>query len=470
MSKNKFHILGWAIALCSLSLTSCGDDYPGADVQPYDTDVLSIKIVNAGANGSEVVEGTIDEVNKIINFPRLDPATNFSSLKVEATLSAEATLEKSVFDFSMDDSDAFKTLLLRVNNHKRYKDYFIRVRKKIPVFGADFELPTVTNFSGDNIYADYKSLLTRCADFDGTYVLIVSRATSPHILKVSDLQNGTISPIVLDKTGVIGGTYPYNMGALANGHIYIASLSGSKASPLKIYYWEDPTATPQLIANINVANIPDAGNRHGDNMSLNIDKNGNGFIYFGDNASTKILRLTVTGHKTINTPTVLTSSSNATMVTNVYRIEDTQQYIWSGVRLSSILTDEGLNPKYTINKNNIAAEGAAARIFTFNKSRYLMMCSAGLGSASKATPALYVYDITKGNTIEEALTNFDNGTNHNPVYTFFLGGSGNAAPIVQTNYYIEKDSQGNDSKLYLFASRADSGFAICEFPIKKSDD
>lgn len=470
MYTNKFNILKTILATFCLLLVSCGDDYPSAPDSSYPTDVLTIKITNAGVSGDETVVGTVDEVNKIINFPRLDPATNFSALKVEATLSGEAQLEQTVFDFSMDEEDAFKTLLLRVKNHSRYKDYFIRVRKRIPVYGADFEQPSVYNYAGDNVYAEYKSLLTRCADFDGTYVLVMSRASQPHLLKVSDLKNGTLNRTNLDLTGVVGGTYKYNMGALANGHVYAATLSGSKASPLKIYYWETPASTPEVIANINVAEVPDAGNRHGDNMSLNIDKNGNGFIFFGDNASTKILRLTVTNHKVVDAPAVFPSNGNAGLSTTVFRVEETSLYLWSGLRMPVTLTDESVSPKYALNKDNTAPEGVASRIFTFNNSRYLMMCPAAHGGASKATPGIFVYDISKGSTVQEALELFDASDNHAPVYTFFLSGSGNAAGIAQTNYYIEKDAQGKDMKLYLFASRTDSGFAIAEFSKKQEED
>lgn len=116
--------------------------------------------------------------------------------------------------------------------------------------------------------------------------MVVSRATQPHLLKVSDLKKGEINPILLDLTGVSGGTFSYNMGALSNGHVYLSSLSGAKASPLKIYHWETPDSQPETIANINVGSISGAGNRHGDNASYNIDENGNGFIFFGDNAAT----------------------------------------------------------------------------------------------------------------------------------------------------------------------------------------
>ena len=212
--------IGFLAVLLGLGLVSCDEDYPKSHIAPYDTELLSIKITNAGADGNTVVEGTIDEDNKIINFPRLDMTTNFSALNLD-------------------------------------------VRKRIPVYGADFEKPTVYDFSGDNIYPDYGSLLTRCASYDGEHVLIVSRKTAPHLLKVSELKKGEIKPIMLDLTGVTGGTYSYNMGALTNGHVYIASLSGSQASPLKIYYWDTPTSKPEVIADIKVSDIPGAGNRHG---------------------------------------------------------------------------------------------------------------------------------------------------------------------------------------------------------------
>ena len=112
----------------------------------------------------------------------------------------------------------------------------------------------------------------------------------------------------------------------------------------------------------------------------------------------------------------------------------------------------------------------AARIFTFNKARYLMTCTVGYGSGSKVTPTLNLYDITKGGTVQEALERFDTGDTHTPVYSFILGGAFVTAPGVNTNYYIERDAAGNDVKLYLFASRINSGFVICELPAAVDED
>ena len=470
MYKLKYVTLA-AVILSCCGMTSCGDNYPEAQDAPYATDLLSIKIVNAGPAQNETFVGKIDEENKMVNFPRMDTTSNFSALKIEAQVSAGATVQKTVYDFSMDPEDTYKTLVLRVSNHTRYKDYFIKVRKLVELYGADFEKVKVSSFTGDTRYQYYNKELVRGADFDGTHVLIVARnETTPHLLKVSDLQAGKQIPIQLDLTGVSGGIFAYNMGALANGHVYLASLSGGKPSPLKIYYWDTPTSKPEVIANINIADIPGAGDRHGDNMSLNIDKDGNGYIFFGDNGSTEILRFTVTGHKTIGNPTILPSNKEMTANMSMYRIEATSEYLLSGLRFPVALTDEMGNVKYQLSKDHIAAESIGARIFTFNKARYLLTCTVGFGSKTKTTPTMNLYDITKGNTVQEALERFTAADTHNPVYSFILGGTFTGAPGVNTNYFIERDADGNDVKLYLFASRVNSGFVICELPAAADED
>lgn len=475
---NTIKNIGWVVCALSVSLVSCDEDLPKAqDLEGtsgiYDTEIHAIRITNAGAEGNKVVEGSINEESKTINFPRLDVQTNFSALAFEADLSKGAVLKEPVMDFTMDEETAEKTSILRIVNNNRYKEYFVKIRKRMPVFGADFEQPTVYNFSGDQIYADFSDAgSTRCASYDGEHVLVVSRATKPHLLKVSDLKQGKINKIELNLTGVSGGTFPYNMGSIVKGRVYLSTLSGAPASPFKIYYWDNPTdvsKAPVVAANINVATIEGAGARHGDNASYNIDEDGNGYIFFGDNKATSFMRVPVSNYETIDQSQIriFPSRSDATMVTNVCRIGNTDKYLWGGVRVPVTLVDEGVSPIY---QSSIAGEAVSPKVVEFNKERYLVVCTAGFGGASKASIALEVYNITKGATIEEALQNFDEGENHNPVYQFKLGGSGNANALAQTDFYIEKDEQGNDVKLCLFAARTGSGFVICEFPIKKEED
>lgn len=52
--------------LLGISLVSCEEDYPKSHIAPYDTELLAIKIVNAGADGKTVVEGTMGHRTKRI--------------------------------------------------------------------------------------------------------------------------------------------------------------------------------------------------------------------------------------------------------------------------------------------------------------------------------------------------------------------------------------------------------------------
>lgn len=122
--------IGFAVVSLGLGMASCDEDYPKSHIEPYDTELLSIKILNAGANGDKVVEGTIDEAKKTINFPRLDVETDFSALSIEAELSEGAALQSEVMDYSMDAETNEKTQVLRIINHNRYKDYLMKVRKE----------------------------------------------------------------------------------------------------------------------------------------------------------------------------------------------------------------------------------------------------------------------------------------------------------------------------------------------------
>lgn len=452
-------------------LVSCEEKLPENKVYPYETQLISIKILNAGADGNTVVEGTINQDKKEITFPKLDKDSPFDQLRVEATVSEGAEITETVYDYSMEEGIASKTQVIRIQNHQRYTDYFMTIKRRIPVYGADFEKPVEYKFLDAATLPGGTGSVSRGADFDGEHVLIVKR-TPPYVLKYEDLKAGKIEPQELDMTGVEGGTFAVNCGFLANGHIYIASLSGVPASPLKIYYYETPSSQPEVIGNFT--NIPGADGRHGDAISGNIDKNGNGYIFFGENLAKNFVRIKVTNHKTTGEATVLSNNSEATANTYVYRIDDTDKYLWSGLRLPVTLSDENVTPggaSLQLDDNILPKESIAARMFTFNQERYLMACVAKYGGASKATPALNVYNLTKGANEEEAMENFKAAESHNPDYSIIIGGdSGITAPGICTNYHIVKDSNGNDEKLIIFGYRMNTGFVIAEFGIKKEED
>ncbi|SFH00173.1 DUF4623 domain-containing protein [Pedobacter insulae] len=456
-----------------LSLASCKDDLPEAlDTSANVTVLNSIKIVNAGANGTTVLEGVVDEDAKTVSFPRIEPTTDFSNLKFEANLSSGAKLSQDTYPVTFEDGQSEKVIVVKVLNAPRFREYLVKLRLKVPVFGADFENGTTYDFTsnplGAPLYDAFAGALTRGSGFDGDKVLVVKR-TEPHLLNVSDLKTGVINKMMLNITGVSGGTFSMNMGAQVNGHTYIASLSGGLTSPLKVYHWTNPSAAPEVIANINVATITGAGTRHGDNFSASLDGQGNGYFFFGDNAGGKILRLDVANYTTVGNPTVFaTPVAGGGSWTSYNRIGNTSEYLFTGHDAPVALVSEGGASVFTMSRTAIPVRASDARIVNFNSERYLIVTTAAR-TGSEATN-FFVYDITKGDNVKDALTNLNNQPTITPVFQYSLMGPVNTSPASQTGFYIKKDALGNDESLMLYAAASDAGFVFFEFQKKVALD
>lgn len=457
-----------------LTLASCKDDLPEAlDTSANVTILNSIKITNAGANGTTVLEGVVDEDAKTVSFPRIDPSTNFANLKFEANLSAGAKLSQDTYPVTFEDGQSEKVIVVKVLNSPRFREYLVKLRLKVPVFGADFEKGTTYDFTtnplGNPIYDSFTGALTRGSGFDGQQVLVVRRE-APHLLNVSDLKTGVINKIPLNMTGVSQGTFILNMGAQVNGHTYIANLSGNTAaSPLKIYHWTNPSTAPQVINNINVGTITGAGVRHGDNFSVSLDNQGNGYFFFGDNAGGKILRFDVANYTTVSNPTVFAVPvAGAGSWTSYNRIGNTSEYLFTGHDAPVALVSEGGAAAFTMSRTAIPVRGSDARIVYFNSERYLIVTTAAR-TGSEATNFL-VYDITKGDNVKDALTNLNNQPSVVPVFQYSLMGPVNTSPASQTGFYVKKDGSGNDVSLMLYAGANDAGFVFFEFQKKVALD
>jgi hypothetical protein len=457
----------------TLCLSSCKKDLPSAlDTSANETILNSIKIVNAGANGTAVLQGVVNEVDKTVSFPRIDPATDFSNLKFEVVLSDGAKLDKETYPVIFEAGQAEKVITVRVQNVPRYREYLVKLRLKLPVFGADFTTGTTYDFTnnplGNPIYDDFTGSATRGSSFDGTSVLVVRR-TAPHLVSFSDLKNGVINKIPLNITGVSGGTFTMNMGAQVNGRTYIASLSGGNTSPLRIYFWTDPTAVPQVILDVTTAGIPGVGVRHGDNLSVSLNNQGNGYIFFGDNAGTRTLRYDVTNYTTVTNPTTFAIPvAAAGSWTSYNRIGNTSEYIFTGHDAPVALISDGGATSYTMSRFSIPVRGSDARVFNFNAERYLMITTAARGGADATI--FYVYDITRGATVQEALTILDNTPTITPVFQYALNGPVNTSPASQTGFFVKKDTAGSDETLMLYSAANDTGFVIFEFGKKIAQD
>lgn len=459
------------------TMVSCSEDFPGNIESDKFTDLKSIKIVNAGASGTEVLEGIIDENTKTITFPRLDTLSDFSNIKFEAITSEGAQLEKDVVAIPYESGKTQTDIYLKVTNLPRFKEYKAVIRFKVPIYGANFDTPAVYDFSkndlGNDIYPSFITANTRGSGFDGKHVLVIERGgLGPHLLEVEKLKNNVTTPIPLNMTGVIGGTLTINMGAQVHGHSYIANLSGGAVSPLKIYHWASPSQTPDVVIDVNVATLADAGPRHGDTFSINLDKNGNGYAFFLS-ATGKIIRIKIENFKTGSEPTVLAPRINYEQWGHFSQIGTTESYILSGHSQPLSLVNNAGSISYTVKAGSLPGSFSDVKIFTFNGHRYMLGITVPRNSATTGA-TLYLYNITSGENIVDALTALEQTAENGKVapheFSYNLVTALSGSPGTQAGYYIEKDATGKDEKLLIYGATTQGGFAIIEFGVGVAED
>lgn len=459
-----------------IGLSSCSEDFPVSIESDKYTDLKSIKIVNAGADGNEILEGTIDELTKTIIFPRLDTLTDFSAVKFEAVTSDGARLENYEIAIPYQSGDSQKDVFLKVVNLPRFKEYKAVVRFKVPVYGADFTKPSVYDYSsnplGNPSYTDFSGLLTRGSGFDGEYVLVVRRESTPpskpHVLKVADLKNGIIDRKYLNMTGVSGGTFDVSAGAQVNGHSYIVNLSTSTSQEVKLYHWSSPTATPEVIAKINIASLAGAGTRHGDNFSMGLDENGDGYAFL-ISTGTQVLRLKIDNYSTVTETTVINTKATYGQWSYFNRIGNTDNYLITSHSQPISVANPSGGVSYTMGATSIPLHSGDPRVIDFNGERYLLVVSVPRGAPGAPDAVMRVYNITRGANIIDAMTALEQG-DRVPIYEFSISGNTTTAPGTQSGYHIVKNVEGKDEKLMIYGASADFGFTIVEFPVNVAED
>jgi hypothetical protein len=472
-SINKYIKL-FVIPFCAMAImmVSCKDDetYPESPDLTY---VRDIKILNGGLNGDSIIIGKVDEINKEITFPKLDKLTDLSEVRFSGELPTSAEFDKETYNFSVDtaNGETQTRQIISIVNGKRKREYYATIRLKVPVFGADFGEAKVYSFPS---YADFSAANTRNADMDSTHVLIVARVDAstgrPHLLRISDLKQGIITdPIMLNQTGISGGTFSVSSGHLSHGHIYIVNLA-TLSQELSIYHWDSPSAVPTKIFGQAPNTFGGTGTRYGDDMSMDLDENGNGFIYLGNNAGTTtgagVLRITVTGFTNLSDPTPFTAGAASGMWKNYNLVGGTtDEYVYTGTSGPIVLVGTGGNPIYQMADNgNIFTRASDAHIITYNEKRYLGLTTGHTGAAENEN-AIYIYDITKGETTKEALELFDAGSKPTHYY-YKLPGAGNSNAYCANFAFAE-----TENALYIMgAAPYGGGFVVIEAPKASEKD
>ena len=367
-----------------------------------------------------------------------------------------------------------------------------------PTPGADIAAAVVHDFSvaTEKAPAEFAAENTRGTDFDGEHVLVVSRnddgSAFPHLYKVSDLlADNAGNKIALNTTGIEGGTHIVSSGSLNHGHIYICNLTTAlnKDMPLKVYHYADANATPETVwAWDGVLSVTEEGDtigapaRLGDNISINIDANGNGYAFFcgQEGSAEKMYRVQITNFTQFSNPTEIILDVPFPYYGYVNEVPETGQYIFkshymavirlmdaNGVSLMEDIeldaTESGLNPR----------GGVDPHVIMFNRARYLVFSTPyNNGKRIGSGPGLFLQDITDGVDTKAALIKwsellYDEEFLWEPTYHYSLDPSEPGANKTIGACAAQCNVAEVDGKLIVFTAATKGGFALIEFPKAK---
>lgn len=367
-----------------------------------------------------------------------------------------------------------------------------------PTPGADIAAAVVHDFSvaTEKAPAEFAAENTRGTDFDGEHVLVVSRnddgSAFPHLYKVSDLlADNAGNKIALNTTGIEGGTHIVSSGSLNHGHIYICNLTTAlnKDMPLKVYHYADANATPETVwAWDGVLSVTEEGDtigapaRLGDNISINIDANGNGYAFFcgQEGSAEKVYRVQITNFTQFSNPTEIILDVPFPYYGYVNEVPETGQYIFkshymavirlmdaNGVSLMEDIeldaTESGLNPR----------GGVDPHVIMFNRARYLVFSTPyNNGKRIGSGPGLFLQDITDGVDTKAALIKwsellYDEEFLWEPTYHYSLDPSEPGANKTIGACAAQCNVAEVDGKLIVFTAATKGGFALIEFPKAK---
>lgn len=379
------------------------------------------------------------------------------------------------------------------------KSYYNITFAAAPTPGADLTSPIVHDFSvtTENIYADFTTENTRGSDFDGEYVLVVSRADAEtpthHLLKVIDLLQGVITRIDLSTEGVQGGTHVVSSGCLSHGHIYVCNLATNLANgeSLKVYHYASPTSVPDVWEWDGTLGVDEYGDtikavqRLGDNISINLNESGNGYAFFcgQEGSAERMYRVDVANFNEFSNPTEIILEEAFPYYGYVNQVAEDRYLLTSHYMASTWLIDKDGNPLVDIYFQSTATglkpqTGVDPHVVKYNGGYYLIFASPYNNTKRLGVgPALYMIDITEGTQvdIQTALQNlsdilwFDEEGVWEPDYHYSLDVLNIEADSRRTVAACAAQCNAAvvNGKLLVYAAAVGAGFTILEFPAAK---
>ena len=376
------------------------------------------------------------------------------------------------------------------------KAYYNITFAAAPAPGADLTSPIIHDFSvtTENTYVDFTTENTRGSDFDGEYVLIVSRADAEtpthHLLKVSDLLNDNINKIELSKEGIEGGTHVVSSGCLSHGHIYVCNLSTNlgNGEDLKVYHYASPDAAPEVWSWDGALGLDEYGDtiksaaRLGDNISVNVDESGNGYAFFCGQGNEhgpaeKIYRVEITNFNEFSNVKEVELEEAFPYYGYVNQVDNDYYLVTSHYMPSTWLIDKDGNMLVDIlfetTGTGLAPQsGVDPHVIKYNGGYYLILTAPYNNSNRKGKgPGLFMIDVTEGTQVDmlTALQNlsdtlwFDEDRLWEPSYYYSLDPNEPDANKTIGACAAQCNAAVVNGKLLVYAAATGAGFTILEF-------
>lgn len=321
------------------------------------------------------------------------------------------------------------------------------------------------------------------ADFDGDYLFLPVRANT------AGGDNSNLGPIALSLNNIIANNPSYEMlkvdytgsgigpwmvmnGAVVNGHYYamntpyIGTEDWGAAGTMQ--YWSSKTAEGTSFQAVARDQSQGAGVVYGHTVNHNIDKNGNGYMFFVRGDGVNFVRAKVTNYNQFSDQQYISfaGASPRGAYNNFYPVGSysdangvtyVDEYTYISTAGLMLFTKDGGNGQNPIPANMLSAV-YCSRVINYNDARYLVTLTGGGTNDVK----LNVYDISGGDTTLDGLKAFANDeTIRTAKYTYSLGSyaSGGGASLA---WSVKND------KLYVMGSAGKAGFVMVELP--KNED
>lgn len=340
----------------------------------------------------------------------------------------------------------------------------------IPPAGVDFEKVKVYDFTKEGLrYPGHVGAIVRGqGSIDGNRVVIPVQGKN--IVESLPLSSVLKKDITTGKTESANyGGYSINNAFAFNDYIYTTPLLIGTGYVARAWQ-SDVTATPTHQYTYPIAS------RYGDGSTMQLDENGNGYIFSIHSSYKKVFRGKVVNYVPTEAydevPTSIDPLPGQAAHIYLNAVRDHSVYGGVGsvneylVMQSANLTlfDRDMKQLFNMSNTNVFPEASLyACIFMYNKGRYLGVFSGAKGKNAFAS----IYDLTEGNTTVDALQYFKDAPKE-PVYQFDLGlydfdGSTAYGGTISTT----TDKSGE--KLYIMAIGGNTGMVVLELP-KKVDE